>query len=673
MHSPSDLTLLLIQVVVILGVARALHWAVGRRVGQPLVVSEIAAGVVLGPSVLGALSPSLAGQLFAASSLPTLSVVSKLGVVLFAFLVGLELDPNLLRQRARVPVVVGLAGLLAPATFGLLAGAYLHAEHGGDTHIVLFAVFLGVAMSISAFPVLARILAEHRALNASLGGIAMASAAVTDLVAWCVLAIVVAVARFETGWRGALVTVAAALGLLVLSRATRPLFARLEARPTDTAHDSMVVAAVMMSFAAVATAELLGLHGLLVAFFMGLLIPRSRATDALIERLESLVVLVLLPLFFASSGLRTDLRFVGSDGVVLLVLVGLGMLVKVGGVFVAARSVGVASRDALRLGVLLDARGLFGLIVLNVGLQIGVISPRLFTMLVVMTWVTTVLVTPLLKLLDRGEAARPPPARAIEPTPRGGVLVHLADAKLLPGFETLLGALARGDASLRRVAGLHLRPPREAASVRAATSSPSPMVADFDALVERAGLEGRAISYVSTRPADDLVRTAETKGASLILLGARRPSLFDDSVGGLVREVQSQSRYTVAVLAKGDGLLQVREVLLAYGADQEEREALRLAGILRDGGARVRVLRASAPEGEGSALGPQWDAADVEWAEHDTPVEALLTRLTQRPPDLLVVGFSKFWGVGSSSQRPTSLLARSPVPTLVVRTGDGTY
>lgn len=300
-----DLARLLAQVVAILVVARGLHAALGRRLGQPLVVSEIAAGVLLGPSVLGAWLPTSHGWLFAPSSLATLETVSTLGVLLFAFLVGLEVDPTMLRGRVRVPVAIGLGSFLFPAIGGVVAGWLAHDAHAVGTPPALFATFVGVAIGVSAFPVLARFLVEHRLLGTELGAIAMASAATADFLAWSALAVLVALVRVAE-WPSALTMWLAAAALGVALALIRPLLLRLD-RGSDTAHDAAVVGAVVLVFAGVAAAEALGLHGLLVAFVAGALVPRSRIADGLIDRLESLVVLVLLPLFFASSGLRTDL------------------------------------------------------------------------------------------------------------------------------------------------------------------------------------------------------------------------------------------------------------------------------------------------------------------------------------------------------------------------------
>lgn len=631
-----DLARLLAQVVAILVVARGLHGALGRQLGQPLVVSEIAAGVILGPSILGAALPSSHAWLFAASSLPTLETVSNLGVLLFAFLVGLEVDAAMLRGRVRVPVAIGLGSFLVPTIGGVTVGWLAHDAHAAGTPPALFATFVGVAIGVSAFPVLARFLVEHRLLGTELGAIAMASAATADFLAWCALSVLVALVRV-TEWPTALATLLTACALGVALVLVRPLLLRLD-RASDTAHDSTVVGAVVLVFAGVAAAEALGLHGLLVAFVAGALVPRSRVADGLIDRLESLVVLVLLPLFFASSGLRTDLSALGASLPLLAVLGLVAVVTKVGGTLVAARVSGVCSRDAVRLGVLLNARGLFGLIVVNVGLSVGILSPSVFTLLVALAWLTTAITSPLLHLVTR---VWPEPASANhDPAPMrdpGGVLLWIDDPGVLRAQAVLGATLARGG----EITALHLREPREAPSVRAPAS---PRLAhELEPIASALAVEIRTLGFVSTDPVEDLLQQAEAKRSSWIVL-APHARLFERGLGAAVHELRRRAKCSVAVLTRGERLDRAERVLVVRCGPEED--GLRFGAIARDAGASVDVL---------------------ELAPRDRPIDRILERLDGGSYHLVVVAFAQAFGLASTFAA-CPLLERVELPVLVVRT-----
>lgn len=635
-----DLARLLAQVVAILVVARGLHVALGRRLGQPLVVSEIAAGVLLGPSVLGAWLPTSHGWLFAPSSLATLETVSTLGVLLFAFLVGLEVDPAMLRGRVRVPVAIGLGSFLVPAIGGVVAGWLAHDAYAVGTPPALFATFVGVAIGVSAFPVLARFLVEHRLLGTELGAIAMASAATADFLAWSALAVLVALVRVAE-WPSALTMWLAAAALGVALALIRPLLLRLD-RASDTAHDAAVVGAVVLVFAGVAAAEALGLHGLLVAFVAGALVPRSRIADGLIDRLESLVVLVLLPLFFASSGLRTDLGTLGTNLPLLAVLGVVAVVTKIGGTLVAARGSGLVTRDALRLGVLLNARGLFGLIVVNVGLSVGILSPPVFTVLVALAWLTTAITSPLLHLVTRvwPEPTEPstdrPPSR--EP---GGLLLWIDDPGVLRGQAVLAATFAR--AAKTEITALHLREPREAPSVRA-PSSPR-LTHELESIASSLGFEVRGLGFVSTDPVEDLLQQAEAKGSSWILL-APHARFFERGLGAAVHEVRRRAKSSVAVLTHGDRLERVERVLVVRCGPEDD--ALAFGEVARRAGADVDVLEIDA---------------------RDRPIERILERVDTGSYHLVVVAFARAFGLASTFAA-APLLERVAVPLLVVRSSE---
>ncbi len=400
-----DLPLLLLQLLVVLVASRAVG-ALLARVGQPQVVGEMVAGIALGPSLLGLVAPGALARLFPPQALAPLAALSQLGVILFLFGVGLRLDLDLLRSKARTAFVTSQASIAVPFALGAALAPWLYAHGGlagaGATRLE-FALFLGAAMSITAFPVLARILAERGLVKTRLGAMALACAAVDDVSAWCILAAVVAVARHHAPGMAGLVGALPPLAwtLVVVAAAVfvvRPLVGRLAAG--RSAATQVSVAVIAMLVLALAT-ERAGVHALFGAFLAGAVLPRARGLAASIaDRLDALNV-VMVPVFFAFTGLRTSIglvrggELVAATGLVLVAAVG----GKLGASAAAARLSGSDWREALGLGVLMNTRGLMELVILGVGLDIGVISPTLFTMMVMMALVTTVMATPLLALL----------------------------------------------------------------------------------------------------------------------------------------------------------------------------------------------------------------------------------------------------------------------------------
>jgi Kef-type K+ transport system membrane component KefB len=392
--------LLALAAVIILGQLLAKLFA---YVGQPPVIGEVVAGILLGPSLLGRVAPGAFAYLLPVSVAPYLSVIAQLGVILYMFLVGLELNPELLRHRARATVTISHASILTPFLLGSMLALSLYPRLSeSDVRFTSFALFLAVAMSITAFPVLARILTDRRMQKTPLGVEALACAATNDVTAWCLLALVVGVVQAKVG--GALLVGAWTLSYIAcMFLVVKPVAARLLAASDDSGVTRGAAALVFVALlgSAIIT-EVIGVHAIFGAFLLGAVIPHDSAVAREFTRkLEDLVTILLLPAFFAFSGMRTEIGLV--SGVDQWLLCGLIILVatagKFGGTCLTARLTGLGWREASALGVLMNTRGLMELIVLNVGLDLGVISPTLFAMMVLMALVTTIATTPALSLL----------------------------------------------------------------------------------------------------------------------------------------------------------------------------------------------------------------------------------------------------------------------------------
>ncbi len=405
LHLPT----LLAQVAVILLAARAVGWLL-RRIRQPQVVGEMVAGILLGPSLLGLLLPGPAEALFPPESLGFLGAVSEIGVVLFMFLIGLEVDPQLLRRRGRVAVVTSQAGILVPFILGALLGLFLHprlAPEGVST--LHFVLFMGTAMSITAFPVLARILSEHHMMRSNVGTMAMACAAVNDVAGWSILAVVVLLTRsVEVGASVGLTFLGLIAFGVVLWFVVRPLLRKMVGLYLQRgllSNDLLALVLLLVVTSALAS-EKVGVHGLFGAFALGVVVPRgSEFIRALVAKMQDLVVVLFLPIFFALTGLKTQIGLLtGAEmwatcALVLLVAVA----GKFGGTSLAARMSGLSWREAGALGVLMNTRGLVELVILNLGLELGIISPPLFAMMVIMALVTTIATTPILEWIYPAE------------------------------------------------------------------------------------------------------------------------------------------------------------------------------------------------------------------------------------------------------------------------------
>ena len=398
---------LLLQLITIVLAARLLG-ALFRRIGQPPVIGEIVAGILLGPSLLGAAAPGVFAYLFAPSSTGLLKLFAEIGVLLFLFAVGLELDVDRLRDRAQTAVVVSHASIVVPYFLGVILSLVLYTEFApAGVSFLSFALFMGIAMSITAFPVLVRILRERGMAGSYLGNTAITCAAVDDVTAWSLLAMVVAIAGSRGFWAAAVTIVLALVFILLMLFVIGPSFRRLLARRSEREEGpgKTGVAAVLVFLLASALAtEIIGIHALFGAFLAGVVMPRQRRFRVyLTERLEEFSSVFLLPLFFAFTGLRTkigllnDARSWAICGLIILV----ATLGKLGGSMLAARLTGVSWPDSFALGALMNSRGLMELIALNVGYELGILSPRIFAMMVLMAIATTFATGPLLSLADR--------------------------------------------------------------------------------------------------------------------------------------------------------------------------------------------------------------------------------------------------------------------------------
>ncbi|HEX6163522.1 MAG TPA: cation:proton antiporter [Vicinamibacterales bacterium] len=398
----------LLALTVIMITARALG-ALFKKFNQPAVIGEVIGGIMLGPSLLGRIAPEAQVFVLRPDAAPFLSVIAQIGVILYMFLVGLELDLGLLRTSVAKTVAISLSAIVVPCAIGVVLALALYdslAPAGIDR--TSFVIFIGVALSITAFPVLARILQDRGLQRTPLGTLALTCAAINDAIAWCLLAFAVSVMQATpsaavrtAGLTGVYIAAMLTIGRTLATAATRRLDRSARIGEQSVA---LVLVAVLMS--AVAT-EFIGIHAIFGAFLLGTIIPHdSKVATHVTERIADIVRVMFLPAFFAFTGLRTEVGLIESaaDWALTGVIIAAATAGKFGGTTIAARLAGTDWRNSAALGILMNTRGLVELIVLNIGLDLGVITPRLFAMLVIMALVTTMMTSPILTRLLRGEA-----------------------------------------------------------------------------------------------------------------------------------------------------------------------------------------------------------------------------------------------------------------------------
>jgi Kef-type K+ transport system membrane component KefB len=550
--SSTDVMLhVLLALIVVIVLARALG-TFFRLIHQPPVIGEIVAGIMLGPSVLGRVAPGVASYVLPTSVAPFLDVISQIGVILYMFLVGLELDPELLRNRGHATVAISHASILAPLLMGAALALFLFPTLSpGDVTFTSFSLFIGVSMSITAFPVLARILTDRGIHKTRMGAIALTCAAVDDVTAWCLLAFVVSVVEAHTA--GALSIVVMAVAFIVaMAVVVRPAMVRLTFLYGNRGLTQGLMAAIFVALLVSAlTTDVIGIHAIFGAFALGAIIPHdSSLARELTDRLEDLVIVLLLPAFFAFTGLRTQIGLVNGfdQWLVCGLIIFVASFGKFSGATIAARLTGLGWRDSSALGILMNTRGLMELIVLNIGYDLGVVPPTLFAMLVIMALVTTFATTPILHFIAPKEefleeatvhetAAK---LRLVRPI-RQGILVPISNPeKVRSLMEIALSATAAED-SPPRVAAFVRRPVGGIRSgLREVEHRVAPRSHALSAALDYALEREAAIIPQATwteAPARDIVRLATELQSAWILLGFHRPVFGADFRGGIVGDV----------------------------------------------------------------------------------------------------------------------------------------
>jgi len=688
-----QLATLLLQIATILALSRAMG-VLFARLRQPQVIGEMLAGIMLGPSLLGWVAPGVYLTLFpnyfvdgvVRSSVDYLDALSQVGVVLFLFIVGLEFDPAMIRQRGRAAIAISASSIVVPFAmgFGLAYGLKSFFDSEQQANFLPSALFVGAAISVTAFPVLARILAERNLQRTPLGVISITAAAINDVLAWVLLAVVVAITG-SGGSQGPLwklgLTAAYIGGMLLV---IKPLLAQLN-RLFDASGrltHSVVAIVFLVLLLSAFTTEKIGVHALFGAFVAGFIMPKgSDFVRSLTERLEDFTIVFLLPIFFAYAGLRTDLTgiFNVQDGAVTLLIIVVACVGKIGGAGAGGLLSGLSKRDALGLGVLMNTRGLMELIILTVGLELGVISSTVYGMMVIMALVTTAMTAPLLSLVRRGGV--PDAVRSTQDDKIYTVLIPVARPESGGPLLEVAAHLAGPEPKNRRLVALHLDRMSGADLYRgvaggmahpAAAESLAPLLEQ----AEERGISVEPQSYFSRDIASDIARLARSTNSDLVLIGHHTPVFGRALLGGVVHRVLTGTDCDVAVFVDRD-FQQPRRILVPFLNSTHDRLALDMAGrIARGTGAAISIIHVSKTGPDDSASvameksftdPTQKQKVGIKVVHDDSPIEAVLNELSGH--DLVVIGVSEEWGLESSllGFRAERIATESPTSLLIVR------
>ncbi|MBD2487539.1 cation:proton antiporter [Aulosira sp. FACHB-615] len=675
--------LVLIEVLIVIGMSRLIGLAF-KSIKQPLVIGEIVAGIMLGPSLFGLVAPHLAASLFPPETIPFLNVLSQVGLIFFMFLIGLELNPKYLSGNLQAAILTSNVSIIVPFSLATVLSLLLYPlVSNAGVSFTAFALFLGAAMSITAFPVLARIITENNLQGTRLGTLALTCAAVDDVTAWCILAVAIAVAR--TGnFFGAIPTIIESIVYIgFMLTVGRWFLKRLATYYRRTGRLSQLLLAVIY-MAVVGSAlitELIGIHLIFGAFLLGAAMPKNAdLVRELAVKTEDFVLIFLLPIFFAYSGLRTQIGLLNRPD--LWLLCGLVLLVAIAGkyigTYVAARVSGINKREASALGWLMNTRGLTELIVLNIGLELKVISPLVFTMLVIMALVTTFMTSPLLewtypKRLIKLDVVEPDleaetsaeTATVVESAPNYRILVPVANPSTQKGLVQLAVALALNYKQPAVVNPLSLIELQEDYAFES-----TPVEAERLILQRRLELEElintleppiarshiHPIIRISSNVARETAQIAKIEQPDLILVGWHRPAFSNNRLGGRVGQILSTAPVDVAVFVDR-GAERLENLLVPYSANIHDDLALILALrlLLNRDTCMLRILQVLGDNQHQEELSYELhkmieqlpasvrDRIEIKTVESPEPIQAVVE--ASEAVDLTIAGTSRVWGI----------------------------
>lgn len=548
------LAILLGQIVVIILTARFFGF-LARKIGQPAVVGEVIAGIVLGPSLLGLYFSDLSTALFPTQSLGNLQLLSQVGLILFMFVIGMELDLKVLRNKAHDAVVISHASIIVPFTLGVGFAYFTYESFAPESaNFMAFALFMGIAMSITAFPVLARIVQERGMQKTRLGTIVITCAAADDITAWCILAAVIAIVKAGS-FGSSLFVIAMAIGYVVfMLRIVKPFLKRVA--DLHSSRESLTQSIVAIFFVTLIASsyvtEIIGIHALFGAFMTGAIIPENmKFRNIFIEKVEDVSVILLLPLFFVFTGLRTELALLNDP--TLWLMAGVIIVVAVVGKFVgsmlAARFVGQSWKDSFSIGALMNTRGLVELVVLNIGYDLGVLTPEVFAMMVIMALVTTMMTGPALNIINRifDEKPSTESPRALESVYHK-ILISFGNPDTGRSLLRLANNLTSNHSESAELTAMHLSPANDLSSYNIEEYEEE----SFLPVLEESRALNRKVNTLfksSTNIDSDIAELANKGNYDLLLIGVGK-SIYQGTLLGKILGFTTRIFYPDKLLTK---------------------------------------------------------------------------------------------------------------------------
>ncbi len=687
---------LLIQISVIIIISR-ITGLIFRKIQQPNVVSEMVAGIILGPSLLGWLFPGVFTFIFPAESLKFLNTLSQIGLLLFMFIVGLEIDPKLLKGRGHAALLISHVSIVLPFILGALISIYLYPQLSNNSvSFTSFALFMGASMSITAFPVLARILSERNLIKTKIGSITIACAAIDDVTAWSILAIVVTVARAGSNMHPFWFTISGAfIFVLIMIFVVRPLIRKFETYfhyRGDILSNNMLAAVLLLMMLSAWVTEWLGIHALFGAFFMGAIMPRNKYfLNSVFDKLNDITVVFFLPVFFALTGIRTSIGLVNGAEMwmffaIILIIAVVG---KLGGASVAAKISSLSTRESLGIGILMNTRGLMELIILSIGLELGIISPALFAMMVLMALVTTFMTTPFFEWVY--------PRRLIQKEIKDAnkekfkVLIPVSFPSSGPGLLKIASAISPDKNEFKAYA-LHLKLAKNISVPDISSENgKSNDLEVFQPIVDSAkntAIEISPLSYISRNPGNDINYISELKNVDSIIMGWHKPVFSESIFSGTVNDVMHNAKTDVCVYLERK-FETYKNILVPFREGNHDRSALQMAyQISKNTGAMLTVLHIVNKSSDGTVmnvngvdkvketqylkeeLGEDYnpEMLKLEIVESDSPLNTAI-RIANQDYDLVVVGMAETWGIepSSFSRRHERLARECPASLLILR------
>jgi Kef-type K+ transport system membrane component KefB len=571
--------ILIMQLIIIMIVARLMGY-IFQMAGQPLVIGEIVAGLLLGPSVLGALAPQISGYIFPPESIGVLQQFSQLGLIFFMFIIGMELDPAVIGKSAGKALLISTFSTALPFVTGILLAYYLRDDFSPkEVTFTSFALFMGTTMCITAFPILARIVQERKLTGTPVGTMAITVAAIGDVVAWCILAVVIAIVKSGSLSQSFLTIGLSAIYILIMLRVVKPFMYRLGRVYTsrETMSKPIIAFVFLLILISSLISEAIGIHALFGAFMAGVVMPENLSFKRVFtEKIQDVSLVILLPLFFVSTGLRTEIGLINSWPLwsVCIVITLIAIAGKLGGTILASRITGLNWNHSLTLGVLMNAKGLMELIVLNIGYELGILSPEVFAMLVLMALATTLLTGPGLSLIAYFKSDREPQwirEKAYK------IMLSFANPKMGSSLLRITHQLVSEKAMNTLFTALHISP-------RSDLSPDDAMIFEKESFspIRHYAEKNELLLNTVYRNTNDIhgaiLQCCRKEKPDFLIMGSARSVFSSDILGGILRRIISETICDVLVFNERN--FDIIQSVLVVHFDHDDQFILKYAQML---------------------------------------------------------------------------------------------